>query len=195
MEKFCRNCGAALAEGTKFCPSCGMPIVQSAQPTQPQQQQHSRQSVYQQLQQYPPKHQVKIPEQFENKNEVHAQQNAEPAKQKKGKGGRIAVVSLVLVAAIVLGMFGFSDGGWFRASGKQVVEAKVFNPNLASEVTVKEARIPDGLDDKDKFEMVGKWYDVGSEGYDGMPLSGDVLLTVSIPEKKNKEDIGSYVFV
>ena len=200
MAKFCQNCGSALTEGTKFCPSCGTPVAQSAQPTQ----QQPSQQPQQQPKPYTPKPQVKIPEEFAQQNAARAQQKAAPAQKKKGKGGLIAVVSLggliavvslVLVAAIVLGVFGFRDGGWFRGSGKQTVEVKTLNPNLTAEVTVKETKIPHGLDDKDKFETVGTWYDVGSEGYDGLPLSGDVLLTVSVPGKLDKEDIGSYVFV
>ena len=66
---------------------------------------------------YTPKPQVKIPEEFAQRNAARAQQKAAPVKKQKGKGGLIAVVSLVLVAAIVLGVFGFRDGGWFRGSG------------------------------------------------------------------------------
>ncbi len=83
---------------------------------------------------------------------------------------------------------------WSCGIGKQKVKVKTLNPDLKSEVTVQEIKAPDGLG-KDKFEKVGTWYDVGSEGYDGLPLSGDVLLTVSFPGKTDKNNIGSYVFI
>ena len=101
-------------------------------------------------------------------------------------------LSLILAAAILLST---CSCGIFSGNKKQTVEVKALNPDLKSEVTVKESETPESLDADDKFESVGKWYDVGSEGYDGLPLSGDVLLTVSIPGRIDKKDIGSYVFV
>ncbi len=93
---------------------------------------------------------------------------------------------MILLSACSCGIIG--------GNRKQTVEVKTLNPDLKSEVTVKETKAPEGLDG-DKYESVGKWYDVGSEGYDGLPLSGDVLLTVSIPGKIDKKDIGRYVFI
>ncbi len=29
---FCRNCGSEIAEGGKFCPSCGIPVEAAAAP-------------------------------------------------------------------------------------------------------------------------------------------------------------------
>ena len=113
MAKFCQNCGSPLGEGVRFCTSCGSPVPQTAQPQQP------KSSPNPQPHSYTPRPQVRIPEQFAQRNAARAQQNAAPVKKEKGKGGLIAVVSLVLVAAIVLGVFGFRDGGWFRGSGKQ----------------------------------------------------------------------------
>ena len=107
---------------------------------------------------------------------------------------RIIKTSLSLILAAVI-LLSTCSCGIFSGNKKQTVEVKALNPDLKSEVTVKESETPEGLDADDKFESVGKWYDVGSEGYDGLPLSGDVLLTVSIPGKIDKKDIGSYVFV
>ena len=77
MAKFCQNCGSALSEGTKFCPSCGAHVLQSARPAQPQQPQ---QPLYQQTQPQQPQRQytqsqVYIPEQFARRNAARAQQN------------------------------------------------------------------------------------------------------------------------
>lgn len=69
MAKFCQNCGSALTEGTKFCPSCGTPVAQSAQPTQ----QQPSQQPQQQPKPYTPKPQVKIPEEFAQRNAARAQ--------------------------------------------------------------------------------------------------------------------------
>lgn len=33
---FCENCGFQMAEGTKFCPSCGRQVMSAAQPVAPQ---------------------------------------------------------------------------------------------------------------------------------------------------------------
>ena len=190
MAKFCSNCGTALNEGDRFCPSCGTPIQPLQQPvqTQPQQQAYQQQQpVYQHM----PQARVHIPEQ----NTETAQQNSESVKKKKSKGGLVTVVSLILIVAIIAGFFGLRDGGWFRKSGGQAVQITALNPDLKTEVTVKEIDAPDGLEGEDKFEAVEKWYDVGSEGYDGLPLSGDVLLTVPMPGKIDKNDIGGYVFI
>ncbi|MCR5041732.1 MAG: hypothetical protein K6C36_06540 [Clostridia bacterium] len=97
-----------------------------------------------------------------------------------------ALAAAVLMSVCSCGIIGVNK--------KQTAEVRTLNPDLQSEVTVKETKAPDGLD-KDRFDTVGKWYDVGSEGYDGLPLSGDVLLTVSMPGKIGKKDLGGYVFV
>ena len=68
-------------------------------------------------------------------------------------------------------------------------------PDLKPEVIIKETKAPDGFVDDDRFESVGKWYTVESESYDGVPLSGDVYLTVPIPGELDPEDLGGYVFV
>ena len=137
MAKFCQNCGTALGEGTKFCPGCGSPVPQAApqqQLVQPGQTQPPQQPQYQQPQpqyqqpqpqyqqpvqqqrQYTPQPQVQIPQQFAQKNAAKAQKSA-PAKKKKGKGGLVAVIVILLVAAIgVVCFFGFRDGGWFRGN-------------------------------------------------------------------------------
>ncbi len=99
----------------------------------------------------------------------------------------LTLAAVMLLSACSCGIIG--------GDKKQTVEVKTLNPELKSEVTVKEIEAPQGLDGANKFEAVGKWYDVGSEGYDGLPLSGDVLLTVSLPGKTDKEDIGGYVFI
>ncbi|MBQ1847440.1 MAG: hypothetical protein II135_05485 [Clostridia bacterium] len=99
----------------------------------------------------------------------------------------LTLAAVMLLSACSCGIIG--------GDKKQTVEVKTLNPELKSEVTVKEIEAPQGLDGANKFEAVGKWYDVGSEGYDGLPLSGDVLLTVSFPGKTGKEDIGGYVFI
>ena len=181
MSKYCRNCGKPLDEGAKFCTSCG---ARASQPERPVTQQHR----------YTPQPQVRVPEQFAQRNAVKAEQSVRTEKKKKGKGVIVAVIAIALVAAIVLGVFGFRDGGWFRGKGKRNAVIQTLNPDLRSGVSIAETKAPEGLDDG-KFETVGKWYDVGSEGYDGLPLSGDVLLTVPMPGKADREDIGSYVFV
>lgn len=126
MAHFCQNCGTALGEGTKFCPGCGTPIPQIApqqQPVQPQppqqpQYQQPQQPVYQQPQKQHTQSQVHIPEQFAKKNAARAQKPA-PVKKKKGMGGLVAVIVIMLVAAIgVVCFFGFRDGGWFRGDSQ-----------------------------------------------------------------------------
>ena len=144
MAKFCQNCGSPLGEGVRFCPSCGSSVPQAAQPQQPKSSpdpQPQRQADPQ-PHSYTPRPQVQIPEQFAQRNAARAQRNAAkaqrqapayqqparqqapayqqpaaPAAKKKGKGG-IAAVSLMLVAAIVVGIFGFRNGGWFRGGNE-----------------------------------------------------------------------------
>ena len=48
---FCTNCGTSVADGTKFCPSCGNALAQPAQ--QPNYQQPAPQPEYQQTYQQP----------------------------------------------------------------------------------------------------------------------------------------------
>ena len=223
--RFCPSCGASVApsvpsqqpaqtqqqsQPVQFQQTQQQPVYQ--QPQQPQPPQFQQPPMYQQQPPRPqtPRPQIYIPEQFAQRNAAKAQQDAAPfrsapvrsapvqsapVQKKKGRGGLAAAVSLVLVAAILVGVFGFREGGWFRGIGKQTVEATALNPELKSEVTVKERKAPDGLDDEDKFESFGKWYDVTSDGYDGLPLSGDVLLTVSLPGKNDREALGAYVFL
>ena len=133
MAKFCQNCGTALGEGTKFCPGCGTPIPQAVpqqQPVQPQppqqpQYQQPQQPVYQQPQKQYTQSQVHIPEQFAKRNAARVQQNAAPVKKKKGKGGLVAVIVILLVAVIgVVCFFGFRDGGWFRGSNSKTYDAQ-----------------------------------------------------------------------
>ncbi|MBR7092928.1 MAG: zinc ribbon domain-containing protein, partial [Clostridia bacterium] len=94
MAKFCSNCGAALGEGAAFCPACGAPSMQAApQPQQPPAQPPQKQ--------YTPRPQVHIPEQFAQKNAAKAQAKAQsgaPAPRKKGKGGLVALIVILLVA-------------------------------------------------------------------------------------------------
>lgn len=40
----CNHCNAEVAEGTKFCPNCGNPVVYQQQLQQPNQQEQSQQS-------------------------------------------------------------------------------------------------------------------------------------------------------
>ena len=48
-NQFCARCGGAIPEGSAFCPNCGEPVAQTAQPQQPQYQQPAyQQPVYQQ---------------------------------------------------------------------------------------------------------------------------------------------------
>ena len=105
MSKYCRNCGKPLDEGAKFCTLCG---ARASQPEQPVTQQRR----------YTPQPQVRVPEQFAQRNAVKAEQSVRTEKKKKGKGVIVAVIAIVLVAAIVLGVFGFRDGGWFRGKGR-----------------------------------------------------------------------------
>jgi hypothetical protein len=102
-------------------------------------------------------------------------------------------ICLMLAAVILLSAC--SCGILSNVIRKKTVEVRALNPDLGSEVTAKEAQAPEGLDGDGRFESVGTWYDVGSEGYDGLPLSGDVMLTVSMPGRIDKKDIGGYVFV
>ena len=111
MANFCQNCGAALTEGAKFCPACGTPSMQAApQPQQPPAQPPQKQ--------YTPRPQVHIPEQFAQTYAAKAQAKAQsgaPAPRKKGKGGLVALIVILLVAVIgVVCFLGFRDGGWFR---------------------------------------------------------------------------------
>lgn len=119
MAHSCQNCGTALGEGTKFCPSCGTPVapsVPSQQPVQPQQpQQPQEQQPPQQPQRQYTQSQVHIPEQFAQRNAARAQQNAAPAGKKKGTGGIVFLVILLVAVIGIVGFFGFRDGGWFRS--------------------------------------------------------------------------------
>ena len=102
--------------------------------------------------------------------------------------------SICLILAAVL-LLSACSCGILGGGGEQIVEVKALNPGLKSEVTAQEIKVPDGLNVDNGIDTVGKWYDVGSKDYDGLPLSGDVLLTVSMPGKIDKNDIGSYVFI
>jgi len=51
--KYCINCGAAVPENAKFCPTCGAPLGQTAQQQQAQQNQAQQQSQAQQRQYNP----------------------------------------------------------------------------------------------------------------------------------------------
>ena len=83
--------------------------------------------------------------------------------------------------------------GFIIGNKKQTAVVKTLNPDLKSEVKLKEIKAPDGFDAQDEFETAVIWYDVGSEGYDGLPLSGDVLLTVSMPGKTDNERKKSFL--
>ena len=120
MAKFCQNCGSALTEGTKFCPSCGTPVAQSAQPTQ----QQPSQQPQQQPKPYTQKLQVKIPEEFAQRNAARAQRNAArtqqkaaPVKKQKGKGGFAKLIAAILVLCIVV--TGFVKPGFFLKGLKE----------------------------------------------------------------------------
>lgn len=140
MAKFCQNCGKALPGGTKFCPGCGAKVAQPvpsgqaapyAQEQQQPQYQQPRQQAYQnpqaqqssQAQQsgqkrFTPPPNVYIPPEFAQRNALNPQPPQPTAeKPKKKRGKLLAAVSLLLVAAIVVGIFGFREGGWFRGSG------------------------------------------------------------------------------
>ena len=124
MAKFCHNCGSALTEEALFCPECGSRVLQAAPPVQPPQTQpQSRQAVPPQRQ-FTPSPQVRVPEQFAQKNAARAQNNA-PVKKKKGKGGLIAVIVILLVVVIgVVCFLGFRDGGWFRGNNSKPYDAQ-----------------------------------------------------------------------
>ena len=83
--------------------------------------------------------------------------------------------------------------GFIIGNKKKTAVVKTLNPDLKSEVKLKEIKAPDGFDAQDEFETAVIWYDVGSEGYDGLPLSGDVLLTVSMPGKTDNERKKSFL--
>ena len=83
MAKFCQNCGSPLGEGVRFCPSCGSPVPQAAQPQQPKSSpdpQPQRQADPQPYS-YTPRPQVRIPEQFAQRNAARAQQQASAGRQ------------------------------------------------------------------------------------------------------------------
>ena len=104
---FCPNCGSKTEDGAAFCASCGAPVVQKTN----QNEVIDNLKKYQRTPTVPPA----APRQYGapvSSPAAQRQQNAAPAK-KKGKGW-IAAVSLVLAAAIVVGILGFRDGGWFR---------------------------------------------------------------------------------
>ena len=201
MAKFCQNCGTALSEGIKFCPSCGSPVALPVQPVQvppqpqPQPQQQPQQPVYQQPPQTArptqttpqspertaysrPVPQVYIPEQFAQKNAARAQQSAAPVKKKKGKGG-LAAVSLLLVAAIVVGIFGFRDGGWFR--GKQKNPSLDFGKIVATEEGSVSAESP-------IITLCGVTVDVDTL----MLKSGKRDISVSVYESGTDDDGARY---
>lgn len=139
MDRYCQNCGAALAGSQRFCPNCGAPVpapnaapgngpgtpppgpYDSRQPIQPAQQAAQPWAAQQQpwaQQQAQPWAQ----QQAQSRNQQPIQQ--QPAQQwqqpkKKGRSGLVAILVAVLVVGLgVTAFFGFREGGFLR-SGKE----------------------------------------------------------------------------
>ncbi len=106
MPRFCSGCGAQMADNARFCPKCGTTAAQ--QPVQPQYQQpqFQQQPQYQQQQYQQPVYQ----QQPQYQQPMYAQ----PPK-KKGKGGIVFLVILLIAALGIVAYFGFREGGWFRS--------------------------------------------------------------------------------
>ena len=111
---FCPNCGSKTEDGAVFCGVCGKPVTQRTNQNEvidnlkKYQTAPRRNEAVENLKRY----QTAPAATPEAPRQAMRRQYASPAK-KKGKGW-IAVVSLVLAAAIVIGILGFRDGGWFR---------------------------------------------------------------------------------
>ena len=142
MANFCTNCGAQNPDGTKFCTSCGTPIVQAAPVEQPVQepvyQQPVQQPQYQQPQYQQPQYQQPAYQQPQGYPQQPQYQQPYPTgytgfseTPKKSKKGLIAVIAIILVlglAAIVLFVWpgflngsGKLDGTWLSNYGEEMV--------------------------------------------------------------------------
>lgn len=102
-NQFCTKCGGVVPEGSAFCPNCGEPVAQAAQPQQPQYQQPAyQQPVYQQPVYQPTAN-------------VGAQPNLLV----------FGILSLVfsVVVGIILGAIGRSKGKAYIAQGGQLTGA------------------------------------------------------------------------
>lgn len=127
MAKYCINCGAELKEGTKFCIACGAPVQQQTepqaqQPVQQQMQQQPQQPVYGQHVYSQPTYprQPVYPQQHYRQpaygQPVYA--GGAAVKEKKGKGGIVFLIILLVLAIGAVCYFGFRDGGWFRSKSR-----------------------------------------------------------------------------
>lgn len=104
MANFCSNCGTQLTGG-QFCPKCGTPVGNIAQPTatiQPQQTTFTQSANSQQPYQ---------PMYGQSTNGNVPQNPISPvAKKKKNKGCGIAIGILAILAVFLIFIFAISDG-------------------------------------------------------------------------------------
>lgn len=117
---FCRNCGAACADGAKFCPACGTDLSVAAAPVEPVYQQPV-QPVYEQ-----PVYQQPVYQQPVYQQPVYQQPYQAPVVPGKGLGiasmvlGIIALVLFcVLYIAIPCAIIGAILGGVAMNKAKQ----------------------------------------------------------------------------
>ena len=106
-NQFCTKCGGVVPEGSAFCPNCGEPVAQAAQPQPQYQQPVYQQPVYQQ-----PVYQQPVYQQAAN---VGAQPNLLV----------FGILSLIfeVIVGIILGAVGRSKGKAYIAQGGQLTGA------------------------------------------------------------------------
>ncbi len=123
MPRFCPGCGAQAADNAKFCLTCGKPLT-AQQPVQPQYQQQQYQQVPQsQPYQQQPQYQQPQYQQVPQYQQPYQQPAYAQSPKKKGKGGIVFLIILLLAAIGIVCYFGFRDGGWFR-SKPSIVDAE-----------------------------------------------------------------------
>ena len=129
MPGFCHNCGAPVDDGERFCAKCGTPVQPAKQNATNQSEvienlkkysvgsaKRAPQQPVQQAQYAPQQYAAPSAPQYQpGQQYAKTQYQIAPAKKKKGRGGLIAAIALILAAAIVVGVFGFREGGWFRS--------------------------------------------------------------------------------
>ncbi len=176
MPKFCPNCGAQVADNAKFCLTCGKPLA-AQQPVQPQQPQYQQQ--YQQAPQYQPQYQQPQYQQVPQYQQQYQQPVYAQPPKKKGKGGIVFLVILLLAAIGVVCYFGFRDGGWFR-SKPSIVDAE----NVGSLYDYAKR-----LEDAGNYAAAQAVYDLIAKG-----ASGELINKAheDIPALRSADDLNQF---
>ncbi len=103
---YCRNCGAKLEDGQKFCPQCGTPTGESKASEASEDSSKSSGQSGQQEQQY--QYQQSYDQQAQQNQQQYQQQYQQPyAQDEPGRGDAIASMVLGIIA-ILCWFFGWS---------------------------------------------------------------------------------------